>query len=136
MPKACWPESSNYPLAIAQQIAVNAALEKKEGLFSVNGPPGTGKTTLLRDVVSDIFFNRALQLAALDDPNDAFLDITYSNYGFTLKSAALCENFFGYEMVVATTNNNAAENVSKELPTLKAINQDAFNANSENLEFN
>ena len=42
------------------------------GLFSVNGPPGTGKTTLLRDIVAEVVVNRAIVMSAFDKPADAF----------------------------------------------------------------
>ena len=49
-PEGCWP--SKYKASLMQQFAVNVIYEKlvekeEEGVFSVNGPPGTGKTTLL-----------------------------------------------------------------------------------------
>lgn len=36
-----------------QQIAVNLATDEdaKLPVFSVNGPPGTGKTTLLKEII-------------------------------------------------------------------------------------
>ncbi len=59
-----WLESDKYPLAkypsiysptLMQQVAINIAVSEKERtekIFSVNGPPGTGKTTLLKEIIA------------------------------------------------------------------------------------
>ena len=53
-----------YPLADAQRQAVSALLDAQEGeVLAVNGPPGTGKTTMLLSVVSCLWVERALQKA-------------------------------------------------------------------------
>ncbi len=74
IPAARWPSPGGHPLVLLQQAAVNVArLElKTEGLIAVNGPPGTGKTTLLRDVVASAVLDRALAMAEFDDPQAAF----------------------------------------------------------------
>ena len=40
--------------ALMQQVAVNIAIDHTNPtpIFSVNGPPGTGKTTLLKEIVA------------------------------------------------------------------------------------
>ena len=63
LPSSRWPVDNKLALSIAQQVAVNLALSETRGLFSVNGPPGTGKTTLLRDIISEIITTRAKILA-------------------------------------------------------------------------
>lgn len=43
-----------------QQIAINIAIsekDRKEKIFSVNGPPGTGKTTLLKEIIASNVVN-------------------------------------------------------------------------------
>ena len=58
MPFGKWP--SEYSLSLMQQTAVNLSVGREcscgrypaNDIVSVNGPPGTGKTTLLRDVVA------------------------------------------------------------------------------------
>ncbi|OBY20746.1 hypothetical protein A8O37_25480 [Pseudomonas aeruginosa] len=76
-PTGCWPAPGDLGLVHSQQLAVNAirdGLARGAGLLSVNGPPGTGKTTLLRDIVAAVVTNRADALARLATSSDAFLD--------------------------------------------------------------
>lgn len=108
MPPARWP--AEHPLFLSQQVAVNEAFQLPEGggLFSVNGPPGTGKTTLLRDLIAAIVCRRAEAIATMADPSKVF---TFERGCWRLH-AGLC----GHEIVVASSNNNAVEIITKELP--------------------
>ncbi|MES2595152.1 MAG: AAA domain-containing protein [Verrucomicrobiota bacterium] len=128
-PLARWPSKDRSSLALLQQSAVNLAFGKTtpEGVLGVNGPPGTGKTTLLRDVVANVVVERASALAAFDDPEQAF---EYSGEKFMASGSwlhlyKLNSALRGFEMIVASSNNRAVENVSAELPDLKAIATDA-----------
>lgn len=117
LPNSRWPGSNKIALSIAQQVAVNLALEEKEGVFSVNGPPGTGKSTLLRDIISEVITNRAKILADFTNPKDAFNDPTMvSIEGYNYKIWSLDPRLLGHEIVIASTNNTAVENISKEIP--------------------
>ena len=75
MPLARWPARGGYRLVLLQQAAVNlmrSELAGSEGIVAVNGPPGTGKTTLLRDIVAACVLDRALAMATFEDPEKAF----------------------------------------------------------------
>lgn len=129
IPPARWPGSGRHPLVLLQQCAVNLALNtlKPGGIFAVNGPPGTGKTTLLRDIVAALVMQRAEAMCNFDNPVNAF---THS--GEKLKAGQAWLHLYevdkslkGFEMVIASSNNKAVENVSAELPGIKAIADDA-----------
>jgi hypothetical protein len=128
-PPARWPSKDRLPLVLLQQSAVNLAFRetKAGGMLGVNGPPGTGKTTLLRDLVAGVVAERAEAMAKYDDPETAF-----EPSGQKLKAGESWIHLYrlnptlrGFEMVVASSNNKAVENVSAELPNLSAIAQDA-----------
>jgi len=124
-PLSRWPMGSDRSLVLLQQAAVNLARQElqSEGVFAVNGPPGTGKSTLLRDMVADLVTRRAQVMASFQNPAEAF-----SASGHRVKAGAdfwhlyrLDPRLKGFEILVASSNNKAVENVSRELPGLEAI---------------
>jgi AAA domain len=125
-PKGRWPSVGHHPLVFSQQFAVNTALSSlaEPGLFAVNGPPGTGKTTLLRDIVAAIVVERAIQLAKLKAPADAFTGkLNWRVSKFTRSIATWRSELQGFEIVVASSNNGAVENVTREIPGKQAIDE-------------
>lgn len=122
---ARWCSSPNNSLAALQAGAVNQALSLNlEKLFAVNGPPGTGKTTILFDLIANIYVDRALRLVDLKDPTDGFLDKKYSHQAhFNHHIRALEPSLQNYGMVVASSNNNAVENISKEISLYNKIDK-------------
>lgn len=121
MPKGRWP--ADHALAFSQQFAVNSifsSLRNDAGLFSVNGPPGTGKTTLLRDIVAEVVTERASVLMKLGD--EAFGSKSIVKIGeIAAPFYPLHESLRGFSIVVATNGNGAAENVTLEMPGRDAV---------------
>jgi len=126
LPTGRWPTSTSRPLARSQQLAVNetlGAFSTGTGVIGVNGPPGTGKTTMLRDVIAGIVTRRAEQLAELRSPADAFGRelMGWRSNRKAVWFKPLRTEFTGNEIVIASANNGAVENVTRELPDVRQI---------------
>ena len=123
-----WLSDPDHSMSLMQQFAINTAKERlaRGGLASVNGPPGTGKTTLLRDIIADNVVARARVLAGLDRARDAFIHdkITIAGGTGQITISQLIPELTGYEMVVASSNNAAVENISRDLPKRASIDGD------------
>lgn len=111
-PEGRWLTEPVHNMSLMQQFAINTVFTelKTGGVISVNGPPGTGKTTLLRDIIAQNIVERGKVLASFSKARDGL-----NPEGF------LVEELTDFEMVVASSNNAAVENISKELPQTKSI---------------
>lgn len=131
MPAGRWPTRPQWPLALGQQFAVNTAMAELmdgSGLLAVNGPPGTGKTTMLRDLLAAIVVERAARLADLPSPSAAFRGQEKwktANQPYPRQVQLWQPQLTGFEVVVASANNGAVENVSLELPQRGAVHMPA-----------
>lgn len=124
IPLGRWPAAPGRPSALSQQLAVNSALRMPAGVLAVNGPPGTGKTTMLRDLVAAVVVERARRLAELPDPGSAFVDRLNWKAGDRTRAVHVwASQLTGFEMVVASANNGAVENVTNEIPAMPAIDE-------------
>lgn len=115
-----WPSDSRRCMSLMQQFAINETFHSSttSHLFSVNGPPGTGKTTLLQDIIAENVVRRAKVFLQFNNVDESFVGterIVFQNHS-TVNFHQLDPRLTGFEILVASTNNKAAENISKELP--------------------
>lgn len=67
-PLGRFPSNTTYALSLMQQVAVNLSIGfDNNQMRSVNGPPGTGKTTLLKDIFAQLVVQQAYSIAKLSD---------------------------------------------------------------------
>lgn len=58
----CGQMGGEYPLSPSQRESINHFNYMQEGeVLAINGPPGTGKTTLLQSIVANMYVERALK---------------------------------------------------------------------------
>ncbi len=124
-PSGRWPDCLSHQQNLMQQFAINAAFDslKESGTFSVNGPPGTGKTSLLKEVIAENIVRRAFALSQLKCAQSAFV----GKHALSFESSdpifvsELDPSLLGYEMLIVSSNNTAVQNLSKEMPLLSKL---------------
>ena len=119
LPYGRWP--SKFNLSLMQQIAVNIAKDNPKDIFSVNGPPGTGKTTLLKDIIASNIVERAAKFCESNHINDIFEKVVGrdgKSFYYTIPSDIAI-----YGMLVLSSNNKAVENITLELPNISSVEE-------------
>ena len=119
-PLGRFPSNPKYALSMMQQVAVNLASNADEDIRSVNGPPGTGKTTLLKDVFADLVTEQARIISELSTPKLKG-NLVYHDNPYLI--AKLPKEIADKGIVVASSNNGAVKNIVNELPQRKEIYQ-------------
>jgi superfamily I DNA and/or RNA helicase len=127
-PLGRFPSNPDHALSFMQQVAVNLALNENDennGFISVNGPPGTGKTTLLKDIFAELVVRQAALICELPDKamRDGLIyeDITDPKDKKTL--GTLPGRVSNKNIIVASSNNGAVQNIVNELPKIKDISE-------------
>ncbi len=121
-PSGRFPTNTEYALSFMQQVAVNLATGYDDSsIRSVNGPPGTGKTTLLKDIFAELAVRQARDIAALKDKYIAPSIGKDKNDEPLLGVLPQCIAENG--IVVASSNNGAVQNIVNELPLIEKIDE-------------
>ena len=131
LPYGRWP--SKFNLSFMQQIAVNIAKENPKDIFSVNGPPGTGKTTLLKDIIANNIVERAAKFCESNHVNDILQKVVGrdgTSFYYTIPS-----DIAVYGMLVLSSNNKAVENITLELPNISSVKAGTNGSTLFNPEF-
>jgi hypothetical protein len=127
---AAWPGEGAFPLVTAQQVALNLLFNyyvkpNASGVFAVNGPPGTGKTTLIQSMIANIVFLRASKLYYLHanniKPFNFVAAIKIDNEDVMVYEPV--KELQGFEIVITSSNNNAVKNITEELPLVNGLHE-------------
>lgn len=116
-PLGRFPSTAEYALSLMQQTAVNIALKESHTIGSVNGPPGTGKTTLLKDIFAELVVKQALAICQQTDKGIKGSLVYWKNAKLGVLPQVISDN----NIVVASSNNGAVQNIVMELPKSKEI---------------
>ncbi len=116
-PLGRFPSNPDYALYFMQQAAVNLALNDKNDIRSINGPPGTGKTTLLKDIFADLVVQQALAISNL---SNKVIQGSLA-YWQNAKLGVLPRSISDKNIIVASSNNGAVQNIVNELPVKEEI---------------
>ncbi|WP_335932314.1 AAA domain-containing protein [Fusobacterium polymorphum] len=120
MPVGKWPSKYNPSLMQAAAINICTSKEYSPNIFSVNGPPGTGKTTLLKEIIADTIVKKAKIIADLNstDLENIKTNTTISYYCNYYK---IPDELKKLGIIVSSNNNSAVENISKDLPKAEDV---------------
>lgn len=121
-PLGRFPSKTKFALSLMQQVAVNLSIGvDPQPVRSVNGPPGTGKTTLLKDVFAQLVVQQAYDIARL--PEHAIKGTEETVYFNSASIGVLPARITENHIVVASSNNGAVQNIVNELPLCQGIDE-------------
>lgn len=130
---------SKFSPTLMQQIAINIATSENHeytgNIFSVNGPPGTGKTTLLKEVIASNVEKMAEELIKIHESNlwekfkrskniKSTSTPNYKDFYYTIP-----DEISKYGMLVVSNNNGAVENITLDLPKGESLYKDKTHTN-------
>ncbi|MGT2743881.1 hypothetical protein ACVRW4_00785 [Streptococcus phocae subsp. phocae] len=132
-PSGRYPSKTKYNLSLMQQVAVNLANGyDDQQMRSVNGPPGTGKTTLLRDIFAQLIVEQALDISVL--PNKYLQGTHKTKYWDNASIGIMPDAIAKNGIVITSSNNGAIQNIVNELPLLSEIDK-AFQTDIKEVDY-
>jgi len=108
-----------FPISISQRKSFYTFLNSNDKVFAINGPPGTGKTTLLQSIVANKFVESAIEgnkppiILACSTNNQAVTNIIESFSKSNTKSGSLegrwLPNINGYATYLPANSKKESE---------------------------
>ena len=120
MPIGKWPSKFNPSLMQAAAINICTSKDYSPNIFSVNGPPGTGKTTLLKEIIADTIVKKAKIIADLNSTDLEIMKTNTTN-SYYLNYYKIPDELKKLGIIVSSNNNSAVENISKDLPKAEDV---------------
>ncbi|ATP59725.1 DEAD/DEAH box helicase [Mesomycoplasma dispar] len=119
-PRGRFPSEPTKALSLMQQVVVNIAINEdfqNLDIKSVNGPPGTGKTTLLKEVFAELAVRQSFEMARSLQAKKTQQSEFYKSGQIGVLDEAIAK----YGILVASSNNSAVNNIVEEFPKLDSI---------------
>ena len=120
MPIGKWPSKFNPSLMQAAAINICTSKDYTPNIFSVNGPPGTGKTTLLKEIIADTIVKKAKIIADLNSTDLEIMKTNTTN-SYYRNYYKIPDELKKIGIIVSSNNNSAVENISKDLPKAEDV---------------
>lgn len=120
LPLGAWPSRDH--LMADHAAAVSEVIHRlhKEGLAAVNAPPGTGKSTLVQDLIAHVVIQRADRLASKEEAGDWLTQIPVP--GAPPVCMPALDLLRDGLIVLASGNHSVVEILAHELPRAHKIN--------------
>jgi len=100
--------NKQYSLNLKQYKAMSAVKDSK--LLAVSGPPGTGKTSLVKEIIANTFVLKTKKI--IDNWSTKWKKISNGNRAvYRSPLGGNCDN----SIIITSTNNKAVDNVGEEL---------------------
>lgn len=125
-PLSRFPSNIQFAPSFMQQVAINLSIGyDSNNMRSVNGPPGTGKTTLLKDIFSELLLKQSYEIIQLKNKTIVGNDETvyWESGSYKASIGVLPSQIAENGIIVASSNNGAVKNIVDELPLISEIDE-------------